>query len=73
LGPRILSTAIDAEGAAASAELALSVAGYFGLNQASARRIAGEVQKAVSRWRIVARVAGIKKADQDRVASAFAA
>jgi serine/threonine-protein kinase HipA len=73
LGPRMLSTAIDAEDATASTELALSVADYFGLAQASARRIALEVQKAVSRWRIAAREAGIKKADQDRVASAFAA
>jgi serine/threonine-protein kinase HipA len=71
LGPRVLSTAIDAEDATASAELALSVANYFGLTQTSAHRIAGEVQKAVSRWRIVAREAGIKKTDQDRVASAF--
>jgi serine/threonine-protein kinase HipA len=73
LGPRILSTTIDAEDATASAELALSVADYFGLTQASARLIAAEVQKAVSRWRVVAREAGIKEADQDRVASAFVA
>jgi serine/threonine-protein kinase HipA len=73
MGPRILSTAIDAEDATASAELAFSVADYFGLAHASARRVAGEVQQALSRWRIIAREVGIKKADQDRVASAFVA
>ena len=73
LGPRVLSTAIDAEDATASVDLAFSVAEYFGLTQTPARRIAGEVRKAVSQWRIVARQVGIKKGDQDRVASAFAA
>ena len=70
---RVLSTAIDAEDATASVDLAFSVAEYFGLTQTPARRIAGEVRKAVSQWRIVARQVGIKKGDQDRVASAFAA
>ena len=73
LGPRVLSTAIDADDPTASIDLAFSVAEYFGITPISARRIAGEVRKAVSQWRIVARQAGIKKEDQDRVASAFTA
>ena len=73
LGPRVLSTAIDAEDPTASVDLALNVAEYFGLTQPPARRIAAEVRKAVSQWRIVARQVGIKKEDQDRVASAFTA
>jgi serine/threonine-protein kinase HipA len=73
LGPRVLSTAIDADDPTASLDLALSVAEYFGITALSARRIAGDVRKAVSQWRIVARQAGIKKGDQDRVASAFTA
>jgi serine/threonine-protein kinase HipA len=73
LGPRVLSLAIDAEDATASVDLAFSVAEYFGLTQSAARRMAGEVRKAVSQWRIAARHAGIQKVDQDRVASAFGA
>jgi serine/threonine-protein kinase HipA len=71
LGPRVLATAIDAADATASIDLAMSVAEYFGLPVASARRAAGEVRRAVSQWRNFARQSGIKKTEQDRVASAF--
>ena len=73
LGPRMLATAISPDDPAASLELALEVAEYFGLKPAGARKIAAEVGKAVAHWRIAARQAGIKKSEQDRVASAFGA
>jgi serine/threonine-protein kinase HipA len=71
LKPRILSTLIDTEDGTASLDLALSVAGYFNLSLAPARKIAGEVGAAVSRWRRVATQVGLRKAELDRMSSAF--
>ena len=51
LKPRILSTWIDTDDGTASLDLALSVAAYFALDPAEARKIAGEVGRAVARWR----------------------
>jgi serine/threonine-protein kinase HipA len=70
--PRVLSTAIDDEDQTASLELALSVAAYFGLNDAEARGIAGEVARAVSQWRAEATRLGISNAECTRMESAFA-
>jgi serine/threonine-protein kinase HipA len=69
--PRILSTLIDEQSGDASIELALSVAEYFRLTQAQARQTAGEVAKAVSRWRQEATALGIPAAEMDIVSSAF--
>lgn len=69
--PRVLSTAIDEEDQSASLDLALSVAGYFELNEEKAQAIAGEVGRAVSKWRIAAASFGISAAECNRMESAF--
>jgi HipA N-terminal domain len=55
----------------ASLALALDVAGYFELDAAQAREIAGQVGKAVSKWRDEAARRGLSKTEIDRMASAF--
>jgi serine/threonine-protein kinase HipA len=69
--PRVLSTAIDLDDSTASLELALSVAGHFGLVLAEARRVAGEVGRAVGKWRAVAGKLGIGAREVERMGSAF--
>lgn len=69
--PRVLATAIDADDGTASLELALAVAGYFGLENAEARGIALEVGQAVSGWRQEAARAGFTAGQVERMASAF--
>jgi hypothetical protein len=69
--PRVLATAIDLDDGTASLDLALDVADYFELNGVEARRIAGEVGKAVGGWREAARNLGLASSQIDRVASAF--
>jgi serine/threonine-protein kinase HipA len=69
--PRILSTAINEDDNTASLALALDVAGYFNLDAGKARAIAGEVGKAVSRWRDEASRQGLSKNEIDRMESAF--
>jgi len=69
--PRVLSTEIDMGDATASLELALGVAEYFKLTPAAARRIAGEVGKAVSCWRGRATRVGLSPREIERMASAF--
>ena len=69
--PRVLSTAIDDEDQTASLALALSVAEYFGLTQEEAQGIAGDVGRAVSKWRAEAARVGINKAECDRMETAF--
>jgi serine/threonine-protein kinase HipA len=69
--PRILSTAINEDDATASLDLALDVAGYFGLSVEKAREIASEVGKGVARWRSEAERYGLKRTEIDRMASAF--
>jgi serine/threonine-protein kinase HipA len=69
--PRILSTAINENDNSASLALALDVAGYFELDAAQAREIAGQVGKAVSQWRHEAARHGLSKTEIDRMASAF--
>jgi serine/threonine-protein kinase HipA len=69
--PRILSTAINEDDNTASLALALDVAGYFDLDAGKASAIAGEVGKAVSRWRDEASRQGLSKNEIDRMASAF--
>lgn len=69
--PRVLTTGIDPDDPTASLQLALDNAGYFGLKPKEAANIAAEVGKAVSNWRRVAEDQGIRRAEIDRMASAF--
>jgi serine/threonine-protein kinase HipA len=69
--PRALATAIDLDDGTASLRLALSVAGYFELDDRAALEIAAEVGRAVSTWREEAGALGLTQAQIDRMASAF--
>jgi serine/threonine-protein kinase HipA len=69
--PRVLSTAIDLDDQTASLDVALSVADYFELKPAQARRIAEEVAVSVSGWREEAGRVGLTARECDRMASAF--
>lgn len=69
--PRILSTAIDLIDPSASLDLALDVAHYFDLDATRVRRILKEVSSATALWRQEAAKLKIKKAEIDRMASAF--
>lgn len=69
--PRILSTAINEDDATASLPLAMEVAQYFELSAAKAKAIAKEVGKSVSKWKDEALRHSVKKAEIDRMASAF--
>ncbi|MGE3274379.1 MAG: hypothetical protein AB7O67_04665 [Vicinamibacterales bacterium] len=68
---RVLTTAINEDDGTASLDLALSVAGYFELDEARARAIAGEVGQAVALWRREAAGLGLPEAQIGRMASAF--
>lgn len=69
--PRILSTAIDLIDPTASLDLALDVAHYFELDHTQAKKILKEVGSATVLWRQEAAKFKIKKAEIDRMASAF--
>lgn len=69
--PRILSTAIDLIDSSASLDLAIDVAHYFDLEDLQAKRIAKEVGSATALWRKEAVKLKIKKAEIERMASAF--
>jgi serine/threonine-protein kinase HipA len=69
--PRILSTAINEDDGTASLALAMEVAEYFELDKDTARQIAAEVGKAVSKWRDEAARHDLGKAEIARMASAF--
>jgi len=69
--PRILSTAIDADDATASLDLALEVAPYFELGAGEARQIAAQVGRAVATWRRQAARLGVARTEIHRMASAF--
>jgi serine/threonine-protein kinase HipA len=71
LKPRILSTAITLDDATASLALALEVAEDFDLTPAQARKIAGEIGAAVSRWRSEAACLGLTARAIERMESAF--
>jgi serine/threonine-protein kinase HipA len=66
-----LSTSISLDDGTASLNLAMEVAEYFELDLKAARRIAGEVGRAVAAWRAQAAKLGLTKAEIDRMASAF--
>lgn len=69
--PRVLSTAIEIDDAAASLDLALETAQYYGIKATDARMIAVEVAKAVSDWRAEAARFNIHSREVERMASAF--
>ena len=69
--PRVLTTAIDLDDGAASLDLAMSVVGYFELDEAKAHVIAAEVGQAVATWREEASQLSLTRAEIDRMASAF--
>ncbi len=69
--PRVLTTAIDLDDGSASLDLAMSVVGYFELDEGKARVIAAEVGKAVTTWREEAVRLGLTQTEIDRMASAF--
>ena len=69
--PRILTTAIDLDDGSAFMYLAMSVVGYFELDEGKARVIAAEVGKAVTTWREEAARLGLTQAEINRMASAF--
>ena len=71
LKARILTTNIDIDDGTCSVDLLESVAPYFGLALASARRIIKEVAVPVARWRSVAATVGASTRQADRMASAF--
>lgn len=68
---RILSTAIDLVDPSASLDVAVSVAHYFDLDNLQAKNIYKEVGSATALWRDEALKLKIKKAEVDRMASAF--
>jgi len=68
---RVLTTMISENDGTASLDLALSVAAEFGLKKKDAASVAAEVGAAVADWRAVAAQARIKRAEIDRMASAF--
>jgi len=69
--PRILTTAIDLDDGSASLDLAMSVIGYFEIDEDKARMIAAEVGRAVAEWRTDAARLGLAQTEIDRMASAF--
>lgn len=69
--PRVLATAINEDDGTASLDLAMSVAGYFELDEAGARAIASEVGRAVVTWRHEAARLGLPEPQIGRMASAF--
>lgn len=69
--PRILSTAIDLIDPSASLDLALHVADYFDIEFRRAKKIITEVGSATASWREEATKLKIKKAEIDRMSSAF--
>lgn len=68
---RILTTNIDLDEGTCSLDLLESAAEYFGLGCEAARSIIAEVARVTITWRDVARRAGARNAEIDRMASAF--
>ena len=69
--PRVLQTYIDEYDGAASVDRALATAGYYGLDLDDAKRIVGEVGRAVSAWRGTAAGLGASRREIMRMESAF--
>jgi serine/threonine-protein kinase HipA len=71
LKARVLTTNIDLEEATCSIDLLEASAEYFALSLAEARLILKEVAVATSSWRSIAKEAGAKTREIQRMASAF--
>ena len=69
--PPYLSTSIDEQNNAASFDVVLSTADYYGLTNADVRRIVKEAVAAVSSWRTEAAKLGCLRREIERMASAF--
>lgn len=69
--PTRLSTAIDLDDASASIELAVAVADHFRLSPADARGLVGQIERATSTWRDVARQLGLPGSEIERMAEAY--
>ena len=70
-GRKLLSTAIDGSSNEASLETLLEVADLFRLDPKEARTVLREVSEATSRWREVARRAGLKPESIAQMEPAF--
>lgn len=70
-GGRFLATAIVAGDARASLALAFKTARYYGITLPAAREIAADVAAVVAGWRAEASALGLRRREQDAVASAF--
>ncbi|WP_420633787.1 type II toxin-antitoxin system HipA family toxin [Candidatus Palauibacter sp.] len=70
--PQVLRTYIDEHDGTASVDRALATAEYYGLDLDQAKRIAGEVGRAVVGWRAEAAGLGASAPDIARMESAFA-
>lgn len=70
-GPRVLQTYIDEYDGAATVDRALATAEYYGLDLDDAKRIAGEIGRAVSAWRAAAAGFGASPEEVMRMESAF--
>jgi serine/threonine-protein kinase HipA len=71
LKARILSTNIDLDEGTCSVELLQHAAGLFGLDLKPAQAIIHEVAEITRTWRSVAGEVGARRAEMDRMASAF--
>ncbi|MCY4612544.1 MAG: HipA domain-containing protein [Nitrospira sp.] len=69
--PRVLTTAIALDDSSASLDLAMSVVGYFELDEEKAHVIASEVGRSVATWREEAAHLSLTRAEIARMASAF--
>jgi serine/threonine-protein kinase HipA len=72
-GPKHLCTAIDFSDPSASVDTLVGVASYFRLSDDDIRLTLGEVLDATSRWRTVAREAGVGSGAAEYMAPAFRA
>ena len=70
-GGRFLATAIVAGDTRASLELAFETARYYGITPSAAREIAAEVAAVVRGWRDEASRFGLRRSEQELMASAF--
>jgi serine/threonine-protein kinase HipA len=68
---RILTTNIDLDEGTCSLDLVTSSAEHFGLSLPMARTIIGEVARATTKWRQVARSVKARSAEIERMSSAF--
>jgi serine/threonine-protein kinase HipA len=69
--PARLSTTIDFDDATASIDLALGVSGHFRLSATAARGFVGEVERATSSWRDVAKQLGLPGPEIELMTAAY--